>query len=91
MVTNLVSIGFYLTSATFARLSSRISFKVYFYLGKNLYDAKCNMKYSELWFLWDISMQDTLLRLLLQISLLPQRACAMETCEIDILVTTSCV
>lgn len=25
------------------------------------------MKYSELWFLWDISMQDTLLRLLLQI------------------------
>lgn len=48
MVTNLVSIGFYLTSATFARLSSRISFKVYFYLGKNLYDAKCNMKYSEL-------------------------------------------
>lgn len=67
MVTNLVSIGFYLTSATFARLSSRISFKVYFYLGKNLYDAKCNMKYSELWFLWDISMQETLLRLLLQI------------------------
>lgn len=67
MVTNLVSIGFYLTSATFARLSSRISFKVYFYLGKILYDAKCNMKYSELWFLWDISMQETLLRLLLQI------------------------
>lgn len=47
-ITNLVSIGFYLTSATFARLSSRISFKVYFYLGKILYDAKCNMKYSEL-------------------------------------------
>lgn len=48
MVTNLVSIGFYLTSATFATLSNRISFKVYFYLGKILYDAKCNMKYSEL-------------------------------------------
>ena len=51
MVTNLVSIGFYLTSAMFATLSNRISSKVYFYLGKILYDAKCNMKYSELWFL----------------------------------------